>query len=634
MENNKINLADEYQELSDIDHVLLRPGVYAGNMYFQIVKYLLYKPSDNKIVSVDNVGYNAGLLKLFDEILTNSLDAAVSKKRLFDITKIDVIVNSDGYISIKDSGGIPVQIHPVTKVYLPKMIFGRLRTSGNYQGDREGAGLNGLGSKLTNIFSEWFRVQTCDGKKHIDIKWNTNMKHISHETVTDTKEHYTHTEFKIELSRFDVNQLDIGTIRIMQKRCIDAAATHPGMKISFKTDIADGKLDSNWEFTSFREFVELHENIHKEQILEFNSPNGKDNIIIVPSIGFNFGFVNGAVCSEGTHIKKLQKAIVKKMLAILEKQDIELITDRDINRETTIFVNTNILNPDYDSQAKDKLSSPISSQSLTLSNKFLDSLKDSEIHKRLVDFYNVKYLKEQRAALRKLNAKLKTTKSKKLITCNSSNKNRNELWLFEGTSASNGFQLARDTNFQACYLLRGKVKNTFSLRKDEIVENQELREIIAALNLQFNDPKGNLKNCNYSKIIIATDADNDGSHITGLLLTFFAKNFPELFIDNRIYRALSPIVVAQKGKQEKFYYTLEEFEKDQKSIKGWEISYKKGLGSLEDHHYYDFVENKRLEQFFLDKEYMETIKVWFDKSTEQRKEILGAESNYSVDTEN
>lgn len=633
----KMSNEDKYKQLSDIDHVLMRPGNYLGNMHAEIVSYNLFKPADNKIVRLDNVAKNDGLLKLFDEIIANSIDERINKTRLFNIDTIDVSVSKSGEISVRDNGGIVIEKHKVANKWIPTLIFGTLKTSSNYQEQREGAGLNGLGSKLTNIFSDEFKVVSADGKNQLEVVWKNNMKEIKHEIVTPSKEHFTKSTFKIQLSRFELEALDMSTIRIIQKRCIDAAAANPGLKVNFTSDVGEGKLDSTWVFNSFQEFVKLHTDA-ETKIHSFTSNNQKDNVVIVPAdkvLDYNFGFVNGSVCSEGTHIRKIELQFVKRILEILKTKEIELITEKDILSKTSIFVSTFIMNPDYSSQDKKKLTSKLSSNSLNLSGQFLDSLKDSEIIAQLVDYYNIKYLAEQKKNLRALNRTLKTTKSKKLVGCSSTNSDKNELWLFEGTSASNGFEYARNPNYQAAYLLRGKVKNTFSLSRTEIVENLELREIIAAMNLQFGDPKGNLKNCKYKRIIIACDADTDGSHITGLLITFFAKNFPELFIDGRMFRALSPIIIASKGSgrniQEKFYYTENDYKINIPLLKGWDISYKKGLGALINQHYVEMVRNARLEQFVLEQNYMDDISVWFAKSTLQRKAILAEESNMTVE---
>ncbi len=628
MENKNVTktIEEKYTSMTEIEHILNKPAIYIGSIYPDIRDYLLYQPSKNQIVKVKNVSYNAGLLKLFDEVLTNSTDERRSKTKLFDVTEINVDVNSNGTISIRDNGGIAVVEHKTEKMYIPRMIFGQLRTSANYTSDREGAGTNGLGSKLTNIYSKYFRVTTSDGKKEIDLQWSKNMGQLDFENIKDVgpNHHGTRTEFQIELFRFEIEKLDMSTIRIMQKRCIDSAAANPGLKITFNSDIGDGALNSIWEFDKFDKFVSLHLEKETQKITQ----NNFDDIVLVPHIGYNYGFINGAVCSVGNHFKKIQLQITTKILEILKKQDIELITPKDIENNISIFCSVSVVNPEYESQSKIELKSKLSSDKLRLGKQFLDSLENSEILTNLIDFYNIKYLAEQKKNIKKLNGLLKTTKSKKLISCGDKNAINKELWLFEGTSASNGFLSYRDPNTMACYQLRGKVKNTLNLNKDEIVNNIELREIIAVLGLQFGDPKGNIKNCTFSKIIIASDMDYDGDHICGLIITFFAKNFPELFLAGRIYRAISPIVIASKGYEEKFFFTNEEFHKEEDKLKGWEISYIKGLGSLQDQHYDFMLNNQRLMKFTIkNKNYMDTIKIWFDKSTSLRKEILLSESN-------
>lgn len=638
--STELTIEEKFTSLSDIDHVLLRPGVYIGDIYNKIIPYNLFVPSKNKIEQLDKVGYNAGLLKLFDEVISNSIDEIRKKTRLFDITQIDVSCNVSGRISIQDNGGIPVVFHKVMEMYLPKMLFGVLRTSSNYTQDRDGAGLNGLGAKLTNIYSTMFRVTTADGKNKFDIQWTDNMKTIDFEDLTPvTKEHFTKTEFCIDLKRFELETLDLATIRIMQKRCIDAAAANPGLKVNFKSDIAEGKLNSSWIFNSFEEFVNMH--LNEDQIkntIKYNST--KDIVFLIPNIGYNFGFVNGACCSKGTHILKVQKQITSKVLDYLHKKEMELITERDVLNNISIFVSTSVVNPDYDAQTKMELTNKIPKDALILPKSFLDSLETCEIIKQLIDFYQAKYSAEQKKNLRKLNTTLKNTKSKKLINC-SGKGNDNELFLFEGTSAANGFMLAANPQNQAAYLLRGKIKNALNLTKNQIVENIELREIIAACNLQFNDPKGNIKNCKFSKIIIGSDMDFDGDHICGLLIVFFAKHFPELFLAGIIHRLISPLIIASKGDfgtkafQEKFYYNHDEFEKAKLSLKGWEISYCKGLGSLEDRHYEVMMNEQRLMKFHLkNRNYLEVIETWFDKSTTARKELLLMDSNSSEDEDN
>lgn len=633
--NNSENLTieEKYKVMDEIEHILAKPGMYIGSIYSEVRKYLLFKPSENRIVEIEGVSYNAGLLKLFDEVFTNSIDERRSKTKLFYIDEINVEIKKDGTFIISDNGGISVVVHKEVGVYLPKMIFGMLRTSANYSTNREGAGINGIGSKISNIYSKYFRVTTSDGKKKMDIQWSKNMSTIDFENVVNVKDGYhgSRFEYQVELERFEMTHIDMATARIIQKRCIDGAAANPGLKINFITDVVDdGVLNSSWKFESFDEFADLH--IDKTKIQKI-SQHMIDSIVVTTNVGLNYSFVNGAVCldTEGTHFKKVRKQITEKILEVLKKKDIELITENDIKNKMSLFINAGLTNPDYSSQTKEKLTSKIPADKLKLSKAFLTSLETSDIVEELVDYYNIKYLAEEKKKIKKLNGILKGTKSKKLITCSSTGNDR-ELWLFEGTSAANGFETYRNPENMACYQLRGKIKNTLSLTKEDVVNNLELREILACLNIQFGDPKGNVKNCKFNKIIICTDMDHDGAHICGLLIVFFAHFFPELFLTDRIYRAVSPIVIASKGEEEQFYYTQEEFEVDKNNLKGWELAYIKGLGGLQDHHYDQMLNNQRLMKLTItNKNYMDSIRIWFAKDTELRKEIMIADSKVELD---
>lgn len=627
-----INIEDKYQSMSELDHILNKPGMYIGSIYFENINYLLYKPSENKIIQIPNVGYNAGLIKLFDEVFQNSIDELKRKSALYKITEINVEVYKSGKIIIQDNGGIPIILHKGVKMMLPKMIFGHLRTSSNYTEEREGAGTNGIGAKISNIYSKRFHLTTADGNKKFDICWKNNMKEIEFENIdkAKTNEHYSRFEFDIELERFDgISELDMSTIRIMQKRCIDGAASNPGLKITFKTDIHE-TLNSEWKFNSFNDFVKLHLNDNeKNNLLSLEYSNG-DTISILPNNNINYSFVNGGVCSdtEGTHFKHVKKQINEYIIAELKKQDITLITEKDINSKISYFINFSMSNPDYSSQTKEKLTSKLSNYQLHLDKKFLESINDSEIMKQIIDYYNIKYLQEAKKALRNLNKLIKTTKSKKLTKCGSKNANLNKLFLFEGTSASNGFASYREAMFEACYELRGKVKNTFSLGKEEIMENLELREILAAQGLQFMSPKENLKNLQYDMNIIASDADVDGFHINGLLLAFYCKHFPELIKAGKIYRLQAPIIIVRniKTNQEYWYYSNNEWNlvKDKFNSKLFEINYYKGLGSLQDHHYERLIRQPRLLKFKFEdiNNYLKTVEVWFGKSSQLRKDEL------------
>lgn len=628
---------EKYQIKSEIEHILDRSGMYMGSTNYDSVTTQLYVPSKNKMQSVDTL-LNAGLQKLFDEILSNSVDEHRRADSLFKVNKIEVSINKCGTIIVRDNGGIPVKKHKQSGILIPELIFGHLRTSSNYDDtqERNVIGTNGLGAKLTNIFSKRFVVETCDGTNKITITWKNNMRECSVGEITKTKEHYTKIEFDIDLARFgeENKELMLSDIRQMQRRCIDACACNPQLTLVFESDIAEGKLNSTWSFPKFGEYIKLYTTTEQfSSIIAANT--GRFAIGLVPvSIGqLSVGFVNGALCSQGTHIKILLKQITDRIITFCQKNDMELITEKDILTRLSIFVNCSVKNPTYDSQTKERLTNKLSLSDLRIPEAFFDNLLKSELIQALKDFYSIKYLEEQKKETRKLNSLLKSTKtSKKLITAGGSSNNK-ELWLFEGNSASNGFRKYRNPLTQSAYLLRGKIKNTFHLKSNQIVENVELREIIATLGLLFNEPQKNLKNLKYDKIIIDSDADYDGAHIAGLIIAFFAKHFPEIIRAGKLYRALSPIIICSKNKQKKYYYTLEEFEAEKHLYNNsWEIRYTKGLGGLDNDDYAIMLQQQKLYKFTIeDVEDLEYVGIWFERSSTQRKQILlEDENNYET----
>lgn len=648
-----INIEEKYQDMDEIAHILAKPGMYIGSTYFETMESLLYKPSEERIIPVSAIAYNEGLLKLFNEVFQNSIDEHKRKSALYRVTEINVEVYRSGKIVIMDNGGIPVVVHKGRNMYVPKMLFGYLRTSSNYSEERTGAGTNGIGAKIANIFSSSFKLTTADGKNKIDLEWRNNMRDLVKEEVSGYDGHYSRFEFDIEMFRFDeAKEMDLSTTRLIHKQCIDGAASNPGLKITFKTDIAE-QLNSEWCFKDFSEFVKLHlgkddENSVKNMITHKFANN--DSVIILPNIDVNHSFVNGATCNDldGTQFKKVRKQINDYILSYLEKKDIKLITEKDINNKVSYFINFSMLNPDYASQTKSKLTSKLSTQHLTLPQTFLNQLDNSEIVKTIEDYYNVKYLAQVKKEIRNLNRKIKNTKSKKLTKCSSHNPAVKRLFLFEGTSASNGFRLFRNAETDASYELRGKVRNTLNLSREEILQNQEWCEILATLDLQFLSPKENLKMLKFHQIIIGADADVDGNHITGLILAFFCKHFPEVIKSGKLYRLITPIIIAthKKSKEEVWFYTMEEYNKakelfgynDGKSVLETEfnLDYKKGLGSLQDKHYRNLVQKSRLYRFtFADaQKYMERVNLWFGKSADMRKEeLIYAGESIQIDTD-
>lgn len=618
----KKSIEDIYKSMDPIEHIILRPGMYIGSVKNEPKQMFIYSNDESKMILKD-VDYTPALVKLLDEIISNSCDE-YRRTTNMGLTEINVHLDKSGIVNIKDNGGIPIVKHKEAKVYIPEFIFGQLRTSSNYDDteNRDVIGTNGLGSKICNIFSEYFSIYTADGKKSFFRSWKNNMRTINDDLKIKTcKEHFTESNFKIDFSKFECgNEFSDDFISIIEKRCIDAAASNLGLKIKFK--YTEGKKvirKNDWKFKSFEDYIELYADyIDISEKIAF-----KDDIMdiyIFPENGLNVAFVNGAECSKGTHIKAVRELINSFISDYMKSKEKIEISNKNIDNKYSLFGLFKINNPTYDSQTKDQLTNQVDKFSvnpkykLKLSDSFLKSIIKSEIKNIIIDWYKQKAEVEDQKILRKLNkqAKTKIKNNDKFIDANSKKTSEREIFIFEGESARSGFRQARNPQTQAAYMLKGVIMNTANMSPSKIMENKELSDIVTILGLQFGNDKLDVKKLNFSKIIIATDADFDGSHICGLLLTFF-NNWPELFEHNMICRSITPIIIAYKGNDIQKFYKLEDFKKKEKSLKGYKIKYAKGLGSLSNEEYKDMLRNPVYYYFKKDDCADMNLRLWFNK---------------------
>lgn len=623
-------IEEKYKTMSPIEHILFRSGMYIGSNKNEPAQLYLYSQSDEKMTLRD-IEYCPGLLKLLDEIISNSCDEYRRKDNL-GLTELTVVIDKCGKVTIKDNGGIPVVKHKEAGIYVPEFIFGKLRTSSNYDDteERDVIGINGLGCKLCNIFSTYFSIKTADKKKMYFRSWKNNMQDINNDLkIENSKEHFTETTFNIDFSRFDCgNELTDDFIDIIEKRCIDAAAANIGLKVEFKcTDKKKVIRKSKWLFKSFEQYIDLYSDyIDNDNVIKF-----KDNLMnvwIYPDNGINIGFVNGAECSKGSHIKAIRSLINSTICDFLIKKKYD-ITQKNIDNKYSVFCDCHVNNPSYDSQTKDTLTTPIDKFSadnnykLTVNNSVLKQITKSEIVDIVIDWYKQKQEVDDQKLIRKLNkqAKTKIRNNDKFIDANSKKLSDRQLWIFEGDSARAGFRSARNPQTQGAYLLRGVILNTSGLQPSKIMENKELSDLVTILGLQWGQ-KIDINKLNFSKIVIATDADFDGSHICGLLLNFF-NIWPELFENKIICRSISPIIIATKGNDKQNFYTLEEFKKQENKLKGYKIKYAKGLGSLNGDEYKDMMQNPKFYYYHKDDLADMNLRLWFHKNiAKERKDAM------------
>jgi DNA topoisomerase-2 len=602
--------SDKFQLLDEIEHCLLRPGMFIGSTkQHPSTEYLL---RDGKFERIE-VQHVPGLMKIFDEIITNSVDEHKrSKGRLNSIkVKID---RSTGEVTILDNGGIPVIEHSQHKVMVPELIFSNLRAGSNFDDSekRHVAGTHGYGSTLTNIFSSRFSIDTCDGRNRFRQVFENNMRNRKKAVVTpDHSKGYTEISFIPDFKQFGMTGWDETHIELIRKRCIDLAACNLGLQIRFE--------DEKFKFTSFKQYAELYVDqafFDEDDRWQIAFGHSKDGHQVV-------SFANSAETKEGgRHVDYIVSQMVEQVREMIRKKHKVEVKPAEIRNHMFVVMSAVIDNPSFSSQTKEKLVTETKDFGTTfeVTQKLAKQVFGSEIIQSILDWIQQKQDAEERAALRKLNANLTGSKVEGLIDAKGRDRKNCSLGIFEGMSALNGVRPVRDANTFGAFPLRGKFINISEMRPAEIIQNQEAVKLMASIGLKLGEEPNDLR---YGKIIIYTDADVDGQSIFCLLLNFFARFWPELFDKGLIYRAMTPLVVAKKGDKSLNFYTDAEFrEWLGAERKGWELEYKKGLGSLEDPEFDAIINNPVLVRIDKDDFYKQSLEAWFGNDSTPRKERM------------
>lgn len=623
-------IEEKYKSMDEISHILMRSGMYVGSTKYEEKDWFIYNNKTGKF-EMKIINYIPAMLKVVDEVISNSCDERRRSDNM-GLTELYVKINKDNEeIIVRDNGGIPIVKHKEAGIYIPEFIFGQLRTSSNYDDteDRNVIGTNGIGVKIANIFSSEFEVKSADSKNEITVNWKNNMREIVSRNITkcDKKTHFTQTRFKLDFSRFDTDlkTFDNDFINIIHKRCIDAAAANPGLKVIFN----NGNEDIEWKFKNLDEYVDLYSNIlNISDKIPFE--NDLCTAWIFPDSSVDVGFVNGAECSKGTHMRALRNEINQTVVDYITKKDkIKDLTTRGVDNKYSIFININVSNPSYDSQTKECLTTPIEKFSKDekikweVSDKFLNKILKSEIVALVRDWYKQKSAAEDEKALRKINRETNKglKRPDKYITCSSRVKSSKQLFIFEGDSARSGFRGGRIPEFQAGYTMRGVPPNCHGMTPLQIMKNEVFNDIVTILGLKWGK-EFNINDLNFGKIVISTDADTDGDKICALLLCFF-NNWPELFEKNIVCRNISPIIISRKGKDCKKFYTMEEFKNEEKKLKGYSHKYVKGLGGLNNQESKEMYQNTKFLYFKKDEATDSMFRKWFSKGeTDIRKDML------------
>lgn len=577
-------IEETYQKKSQLEHVLHRPGMYIGDIdSITAERWIIEETMTKKLIK-----FSPGLYKIFDEIFTNATDHS---QRDHTLKKIEVTISKDnGEISIFNDGlGIPIEIHKELKKFVPEIIFGEFHTSSNYDDTeaRTVGGLNGYGAKLTNAFSKKFEVEISDGKKHYIQTWENNMSSTTGPKVSVSKNKpFVKISFIPDYKRFGMNLLDHDTYLLFKSRVYDGSAiTNKNVNVFFDSEKISIK--------NFESYINLYIGAKGARVYEKINDRWEVAITLNPYDKFTqVSFVNGISTSEGgTHVDYIINQIVNKLKEQLEKKHKDIsIKPSYIKDNILVFINCLIENPTFSSQTKENhvtKSSKFGSK-CELSEEFIKKCDKMGITANVLDIAKAKETK----SLSKTDGKkqFRLTGIPKLDDANKAGGSEGwkcKLILTEGDSAKASAVaglsvIGRD--YYGVFPLRGKLLNVRDASAAQLLKNEEINNLKKILGLQQGKEYTSLKDLRYGGIMIFTDADNDGSHIKGLIINFIHAFWPSLMkFDTFISSIITPIVKVSRGKDIKSFYNQQDFlkwkESNQNVIKHWHIKYYKGLGT-------------------------------------------------------
>jgi DNA topoisomerase-2 len=574
-----------YTKLSQIEHVLKRPGMYIGSIDKEISIMDIFH--NNKIIEKE-IEYSPGLYKLYDEIISNAYDEAIRNKNVKNIY-VNIIDNS---ISIMNDGSsVGVVIDKKNNIYVPELIFGHLLTSSTFTEEKRiTAGTHGLGAKLTNIYSKKFEVEIGDSKNklHYYQSFENNLSKINKPKIKKySGKDYVKITFNPDYQRFGLENLTKDIQELFQKRAYDIAGVLPKVTIHYN--------DKPIEINSFTDYAKIYFDKGQDYV---SQTCGNSEFIITNSSNDKFkdiSFVNGVHTKNGgKHVDHLLKQIIDNMQkAIKKKYKKAKIRDSFIKDKITIFLNAEIENPVFSSQTKDALSSKVSDKFCLIKGTTMKDIIDKlDLTTEIISLIKAKELSE----LEKNETKRKKSKLKginKLYDANyagTSKSNECSLVLTEGDSAktmaiSGLSAIKKGNDYYGVFPLKGKLLNVREASHKQIIGNEEFNNLKQILGLKMGETytKDNINTLRYGSIILMMDADTDGSHIKGLFLNILDYYFPSLLkLDNFVKVLVTPVVKVSKQKEIKSFFSLTDFEnwkKSQKDFNTWKIKYYKGLGT-------------------------------------------------------
>jgi DNA topoisomerase-2 len=584
------SISKRYQKKDLRTHIYDRTDTYAGSATLQKQFRGIFNEETDRIVKKE-IDIVPALYKIIDEIIVNTRDHQLGEATLKNIW---VSVDQDtGVITVQNDGnGFPIIQHDKHKIWIPTLCIGHLLTSTNYDPNikRVTGGLNGYGAKVTNILSKWLKLETAHSKQKLKFsqKWSNNMKiagkpKVEKCTAKQAKEIGTMIQFLPDYERFGIEGITDDMFALLQRRAYDiAATTDKRVTVHFNGEPI--------KVRNFEDYVNMYIGDKKETPRVYREFSDRWRVCVAfkPDDEYQaVSFVNGIeTYLGGEHVEYITNQLVRKLTAKLREKSKDLtVKPSYIKMKLHVFVDAIVENPAFDSQSKGSLTTKKFGSTCVIDDDFIDKLAKTGLASSVAKFAehqaNQKLARQDGTKKRKV----KIHKLEDAIWAGTGKSDKCSLILCEGDSAKtfciSGLSVVGRKEY-GVFPLKGKLLNVREATVKQRLENTEICNLKAALGLHVGKNYEDTKSLRYGHLVILTDADDDGSHIAGLVINFLHYTCPSLLkIPGFLKFFKTPIVKAFKGKNTKEFYTMAKYTawKERYGGKGWEVKYYKGLGT-------------------------------------------------------
>ena len=629
--------ADQIQILEGLEAVRKRPGIYIGSTSSRGLHHLVYEIVDNAV----------------DEALAGYCDT------------IEVVINPDNSVTVTDNGrGIPVGINHKAGIPAVEVVFTILHAGGKFGGGgyKVSGGLHGVGASVVNALSDWLEVDICSDGKIYRQRYERGKTMYPLKVVGECDPEKTGSKITFKPDATIFQETTVYDFDILKQRLREMAFLTKGLKIILRDTREENPQEKTFHYEGgIREFVSYLNRSKTplyDDILYFEGE--KNNVFVEVALQHNdsyteniYSFVNNINTPEGgTHLTGFKNALTKTFNDYARKNKLlkdseDSLSGEDIREGLTAIISVKIEEPQFEGQTKQKLGNSeargavdsVVSEQLTYFLEQNPAVAKTMLEKSILAQRARAAARKARDLTRRKTALEGMALPGKLADCSDKNPENCEIFLVEGDSAGGSAKDARNKSTQAILPLRGKILNVEKARLDRVYGNAEIKSMITAFGTGIHDDF-DITKLRYHKIIIMTDADVDGAHISTLLLTFIYRFMPELIKQGYVYLAQPPLFKLEKNKRIWYAYSAEELDAILKEVgrdNNNKIQRYKGLGEMDAEQLWETTmdpERRILLRVTMDEDTASELDLTFTTlmgdQVEPRREFIEANAKYST----